>query len=129
MIKREIALKQYGWIIVCFIGYSTENAVYLCQELSKIGCTGKAVSEAYNHFIKDAHDCGLTYSNVIERKSLVAIGNANDQANIVNTIAHEMFHVVAHICGKDNIDMQGEEPCYIMGELCEKVFKELELWI
>ena len=38
-------------------------------------------------------------------------------------IGHELFHVVAHVCGNDGIDMQEEEPCYIIGELCEKITK------
>lgn len=30
---------------------------------------------------------------------------------------------VAHICEQDGIDMLSEEPCYMMGSLCEKFFK------
>lgn len=36
---------------------------------------------------------------------------------------HELLHVVAHICEQDGIDMMSEEPCYMMGSLCEKFFK------
>lgn len=43
--------------------------------------------------------------------------------SIINTIGHEFLHVVAHICEQDGIDMLSEEPCYMMGSLCEKFFK------
>ena len=67
----------------------------------------------------------MTYSNVAERKSVVAVG-ASEAADVVNTIGHELLHVVAHICEKDGIDMLSEEPCYILGQLCEELFKNLK---
>lgn len=66
---------------------------------------------------------GLTYSNLSERKSVLAIGKCESDGSIINTIGHELLHVVAHICEQDGIDMLSEEPCYIMGSLCERFFK------
>lgn len=37
--------------------------------------------------------------------------------------AYEHLHVAAHICEQDGIDMMSEEPCYIMGSLCERFFQ------
>lgn len=82
--------------------------------------------EAYGHLSKDSGDRGLTYSNVRERRSVVAVGKSLDRASIMNTIGHELLHVVAHICNNDEIDMQSEEPCYIMGELCERLFNSIK---
>lgn len=123
MICREIRLERYGWSVMCFIGYTAADAMYLCQHLVKIGCRGDALKEAYNHLLEDGNERGLTYSNINERISVVAIGESHDRANMVNTIGHELLHVVAHISSTDDIDMQGEEPCYVIGELCEKIFK------
>ena len=68
-------------------------------------------------------DRGLTYSNLSERRSVLAIGECESDGSIINTIGHELLHVVAHICEQDGIDMLSEEPCYMMGSLCEKFFK------
>lgn len=125
MIKREIALKHYEWTVHLYIGYTEAESIYLCQRLAAIGCRGKALSDAHAHFVRGGEDRGLTYSNINERNSVVAIGASETEGSIVNTIGHELLHVVAHICEKESIDMFSEEPCYILGELCEKLFKEL----
>lgn len=122
MTKCDVYLEKYKWSVTCFIGYEPEDAVFLCQQLASIGCKDGAIREAYEHLSQGSSERGLTYSNVEERRSIVAIGRSSSQADMVNTIGHELFHVVAHICGKDEIDMQSEEPCYIMGSLCEEFF-------
>lgn len=122
MICREIRLERYGWSVMCFIGYTNDNTSVICRTLESMECKDDALNSAYEHLSKDSGDRGLTYSNVKERRSVVAIGKSQSNASIVNTIGHELFHVVAHICSTDGIEVQSEEPCYIMGELCEQLF-------
>lgn len=123
MIRRIIQLPKYDWSIVCFIGYQSPDADEIYHALSDIGCNGNPLSEAYEHLIKESADRGLTYSNLSERKSILAIGKCESDASIINTIGHELLHVVAHICEQYGIDMLSEEPCYIMGSLCEQFFR------
>lgn len=123
MMRRVIQLPKYDWSIVCFIGYQQHDAYEICHALSDIGCNGNPLSEAYEHLSKESVDRGLTYSNLSERRSVLAIGECEFNGSIINTICHELLHVVAHICEQYGIDMMSEEPCYIMGSLCEKFFK------
>ena len=123
MMRREIYLPKHEWSIVCFIGYHPHDADEICHALSDIGCNGNPLSEACEHLTKKSVDRGLTYSNLSERRSVLAIGKCESDGSIINTIGHELLHVVAHICEQDGIDMMSEEPCYMMGSLFEKFFK------
>ena len=67
----------------------------------------------------------LTYANVKDKVSIVTVGHSEEESEMVNTIRHELLHVTAHICEAYDIDMSGEQACYIMGELCERIFKKL----
>lgn len=122
MIKRDIWLREYDWCVVLHIGYTMRDAVIICSELEAIGCKGSALADAHKHLLSGSNDSGLTYSNVQRRVSVVAVGASERQCSVANTIGHELFHVVAHICEQDDIDMLGEKSCYIMGRLCEDVF-------
>ena len=102
------------------------SADEICHALSDIGCNGNPLSEAYEHLIKESTDRGLTYSNLSGRRSVLAIGECKSDGSIINTIGHELLHVVAHICEQDGIDMMSEEPCYIMGGLCEQLFQVVQ---
>ena len=74
MMRRVIELPKYDWSIVCFIGYQSPDADEICHALSDIGCNGNPLSEAYEHLTKESVDRGLTYSNLSERRSVLAIG-------------------------------------------------------
>ena len=126
MMRREIYLPKHEWSIVCFIGYHPHDADEICHALSYIGCNGNPLSEAYEHLTKESKDRGLTYSNLLERRSVLAIGECESDGSIINTIGHELLHVVSHICEQDGIDMLSEEPCYIMGSLCEQLFQVVQ---
>ena len=114
MIRRDIRLDKYDWDVRCFIGYDSGDAVHLCNELMTIGCGSEATSKAYRHFIGGGESRGLTYSNVKDKVSVVTIGHSEEESEIT-----------AHICEAYDIDMSGEQACYIMGELCERIFKKL----
>lgn len=123
MTARRIVLDKYDWEARLFVGYEREDAACLCQELAAIGCRDEALRSAYAHLSSGGEGSGLTYSNVRERVSVVAVGASAERGDMANTMGHELLHVVAHICGQDGIGMQGEEACYMMGELCEGVFR------
>lgn len=125
MIKSEIHLDQYRWSITCFIGYTSDDTDEICHALENIGCNDHSLESAYRHLSLSSDERGLTYSNVGKRESVVAVGASDNKGNLVNTIGHELLHVVAHICDNDGIEMQSEHPCYIMGELCQKIFESI----
>ena len=121
MISQEIYLEKYDWTVLVYYGADLGKADEVCNTLEKIGCSEKAVGEAREHFLHGSENAGLTYSNTAERKSVVAISRTTSGEEFVNTVAHEMFHVVCHICGALGIDLNSEEPCYLMGWLCQSV--------
>ena len=122
MTRHEIRLEHDRWSVTCFIGYHADaDTDEISRALEGIGCTGQALLEARRHLAKDSENRGLTYSNVRGRESVVAVGRSGDLASGVNSIAHELLHVVQHVCEQDGISMTGEEACYMMGELCERV--------
>lgn len=123
MTRHEIRLEHGRWSVTCFIGYHADaDTDEISRALEGMGCTGEALLEAQRHLAKDSEDRGLTYSNVRGRESVVAVGRSGDLASGINTIAHELLHVVQHVCEQDGISMTGEDACYMMGELCERVF-------
>lgn len=121
MTSQEIYIERYSWNIHIFYDVCRRDADYICGSLVQMGCTGKAVKDAREHFLRGGENTGLTYSNMMARESIVAIGRATSCKELVNTIAHELFHVVTHICETDGIDMTTEEPCYIMGWLFQSI--------
>lgn len=140
-IKTDLLYFKYAPILVMLFRwysvsqfYDNKMEITLWYHFSKKMCEW-AVSLMYKYdssykrdvsvsfWDKEKVDRGLTYSSLSERRSVLAIGKCESDGSIINTIGHELLHVVAHICEQDGIDMLSEEPCYMMGSLCEKFFK------
>lgn len=121
MIRQNIYLEKYEWsVIVCHVS-KPEEVDEAIDLLASIDCKGKPLMEAYDHMSAETPNSGLTYTNVDKRTSVVIIGKATSEGEYINSLTHEMFHVVAHVCKHLGIDMQGEEPCYLMGWLCQSI--------
>lgn len=121
MIRQDVYLEKYDWdVMVCHVSCK-EDADEAMDLLSSVGCKGKPLLDAYDHISVDGMNKGLTYTNVDKRVSVVIISKASSEGEYINSLAHEMFHVVAHVCGFLGLDMQGEEPCYLMGWLLQSV--------
>lgn len=121
MIKQEIYLEKYDWnVIVCHVA-NQEDVDEAMDLLSSIDCKGQPLLDAYDHISTDSSNKGLTYTNVSKKTSVVLICKSTSEGEYINSLTHEMFHVVAHICNHLGIDIQGEEPCYLMGWLCQSI--------
>lgn len=115
-ISRKVRLESS-----CVYGLESSDTDEVCNSLVQIGCTEKAVESAREHCLRGMPNTGLTYSNLAGRKSVVAVSRTTTEYEFVNTVTHEMFHVVTHICESLGIDLKDEEPCYMMGWLCQAV--------
>lgn len=121
MIEQEIYLEKYDWnVIVCHVA-NQENVDEAMDLLSSIDCKGQPLLDAYDHISTNTPNKGLTYTNVSKNTSVVLICKSTSEGEYINSLTHEMFHVVEHICNHLGIDMQGEEPCYLMGWLCQSI--------
>lgn len=118
MITLKRVLEEYDWQLTVVLGVTHEEEDIIYGMLVQIGCTEENSDEACKH-ICDGDDRGLTYSNIKERITLVITSQNSNRGEFVNTITHEMFHVVSHICEAYGIDMKSERPCYLMGNLCQ----------
>lgn len=106
MIKQEIYLEKYDWnVIVCHVA-NQEDVDEAMDLLSSIDCKGQPLLDAYDHISTDSSNKGLTYTNVSKKTSVVLICKSTSEGEYINSLTHEMFHVVAHICNHLEIDMQ-----------------------
>ena len=56
------------------------------------------------------------------RKTVVVIGWTASKAEYMNSLSHEMLHVVQHISEQFLVNMYGEEVCYLLGGLVKATF-------
>ena len=76
--------------------------------LRDVGCSGIPLKDACNLVLEGEANKGITYSNVDNRKTVVVIGWTSSRSEHMNSLSHEMLHVVQHISEVFMINMYGE---------------------
>ena len=89
--------QQDGFIFNRFYADTSFNAMKVRRYLRDLGCSGIPLEDACNLVLEGEPNKGITYSNVDTRKTVVVIGWATSKEEYMNSLSHEMLHVVQHI--------------------------------
>ena len=119
MTEQEIYLERYDWTVHVMYDVHSKDSMNVRRHLRDLGCSGIPLEDACNLVLKGEPNKGITYSNVDTRKTVVVIGWTSTKAEYMNSLSHEMLHVVQHISEHFLINMYGEEVCYLLGGLVQ----------
>lgn len=119
MTEQEIYLERYDWTVHVMYDVRSRDAMMVRRCLRDLGCSSIPLEDACNLVLGGEANKGITYSNVGVRKSVVVIGWSTSKGEYMNSLSHELLHVVQHIADAFLLDMQGEEVCYLMGGLMQ----------
>ena len=68
-------------------------------------------------------DTGFTYTDFINKRSIVGIAPTTSQEQFFNTLVHEAKHVQSHICYYYDVPEDGEDAAYLIGYLVQKMHR------
>lgn len=123
MTEQEIYIDRYDWTVHVMYDVHSKDSMKVRRHLRDLGCSGIPLEDASNLVLEGEPNKGITYSNVDVRKSVVVIGWATSKAEHMNSLSHEMLHVVQHISEQFLINMYGEEACYLLGWLVQACYR------
>lgn len=123
MICQRIFLKKYNWKLVVLYNAKETDSDNIKNILSEICNDEYTINKSVRYIAKGEYNTGFIYSNYISKASLIVIGKATSKQQFINTIAHEANHLQSHIATVYNLDEKGEEVCYLIGNIIEKMFK------
>lgn len=123
MIKDEFVI--YDWKVVILYECSCDDIDYIIETLTDINCPNKYIKEALNNLETCNLNIGLTYSNVALQSSVIVVNKTSSFAQLINTIAHEYYHLICHISKFLEIEDE-EELAYLNGDLNMRSYKLIE---
>ena len=124
MTAQYIQLGDRGWRVLVYYNVDKYDFVEVADSLLQIDCSKQDIKKALNVLRKK--NSGFTFSNSDYKMSIVAIGEATDIGQFVNTSIHEAKHVQSHICQYYCIQENSEEAAYLIGHLVHRMYKMLE---
>lgn len=127
MIHCAIYLDRQRWKLSLYILEECGEGAEVAESLANVGCRGNDLSEALNVIHSCSHNVGLTYSNTDKRNSVIMVGLQENPSEFINTLFHEVHHVVCHISNKDGISIDSEQSAYIAGDIGEAIYNMLSM--
>lgn len=106
----------YNWNVTILYECSCDDIDFIIQTLKEINCPYKFIKEALNNLQSCDLNIGLTYSNIALKSSVIVINKTSSFSQLINTIAHEYFHLICHISKALEIDDE-ETLAYLNGDL------------
>lgn len=121
--RLRLDIARYGWTVDVFLAVQPRHALAVEKALTDIGCDDGYLQQARTLLQAGELDRGLTYSNIAERRSVVVVGQSSSASEFVNSLTHELHHLVAHVCEGVGVDLASEEACYLAGGLSALVYE------
>lgn len=121
MLRQRIFIPRYGWTVIVYYDSNRHNADDILAELYEAGADDATLRKAERNLYGGLPDTGLTYSNAVERISIMVLSHSSSKAEFANTWVHEINHCGKHIAIANGLDCNSESPSYIAGELAREM--------
>ena len=115
----------YNWRVTILYECTCDDIDFIIETLKEINCPNKYIKEALNNLESCSLDIGLTYSNTKLKSSIIVINKTSSFSQLINTVAHEYYHLICHLQKTLEIDDE-EELAYLNGDLNMRSYKFIE---
>lgn len=123
MLRQTIKIPKYSWRVVIFYDARPADAYRIEDILLDMDCPDRHIDKAMRLLKSGEPNQGFTYSQHRSRETIIVIGHADNLAEYLNSMSHELTHLKMAICSHFSIDPYGEEAAYLSGDL-EQVIAE-----
>lgn len=128
MIRQElnITVKGKKWHVTAFYPVTRYHVNEIMHTLRDLGCDGYSLKRAYMNLATGQVNNGLTFSNFFSRESVVVFAISTSPEQYFNLIVHELHHLSVHVAVANGLDLEGEETCYINGDIAQMMFPTIK---
>ena len=118
----------YNWEVTVLYECTCDDINFIIDTLQDINCPNKYIKEALHNLQTCNLNIGLTYSNTQLQSSVIVVNKTSSFSQLINTVAHEYYHLICHISKILEIEDE-EELAYLNGDLNMRsynIIKKLE---
>lgn len=115
MLFRRTNIRQ--WEIRFYFSFDTYDKERIIRALIWAGAPNSIIDNVSENIEAGRLDEGFTYSNPLDRKSVVGIGMTSSGPEFLNSFVHEVFHLSQDIAVADGISLVGEDIAYLAGDI------------
>lgn len=125
MKHQKIYIPNYDWIVDVYYDTTPKDAATIIKKIRALGCPIEGILRTYEQLSSGILNNGFTYSNKALKQSVVSLGRTSSFAQFLNSFVHELHHLATHIATTVNMPLDGEEICYLSGDIAQTMYPVL----
>lgn len=120
MIRQRIYLPTEQWHVTAYYAVTHYDVDEIIRTMQDAGARDADLGRTYDNLSSSNLNTGLCYSG--NHQSVLVISVASSPKQFFNSLFHEIHHLASHIGDRIGYDLQGEEVCYLAGEIAERMY-------
>lgn len=125
MRRFDIDIERIGWRMHVYVGVHCLDAGEILSRLEGMGCSSSELARAREALTACRYNTGMTYSFLASGESVLVVGLTSSSREFFNSVTHEIMHQAVHISSRLGLDLEGEDPCYLAGEIAGKMYSRV----
>ena len=124
MIRSSFHIRVNGepWFITIFLPVTRYHVKEIMDTLYNIGINKENYTIALENLTSGKVNNGITYSSIEHRATVSVWAMATSPAEYFNLIVHELHHLSVQIASMNGLDLEGEDVCYINGDIAQYLY-------
>lgn len=119
MIEREVHIQH--WTALFLFSFDPQDAEDIEDALLWADAPHSIIATVRSNVLAGRLNEGFCYSNPLLRRTVYAIGKASSGPQVLDSIVHEIIHIVQHIGQADGLDPYGEQVAYLGGNISREI--------
>lgn len=125
----DVYIRRCRWWVRIYYAVTYYRTERILSDLNSIDCNEAIYRKAKLHLRRGDLDTGFTYTNKRYRRSIVVVGISSSPAQFINSLEHELRHLVDDISDACGVDTHGEEVAYLTGDLNALLFDDIHSFV
>ena len=117
-----VLVSNRHWYIDFYIQEHENESDIMIQALRDAGINEENLRVAESNLLSGNVNNGITFSNPHNRKSVSIIGITISPESFIGLLAHELHHLSVQIATSNGLDLEGEDVCYINGDIAQYLY-------
>lgn len=119
MVVRKIRISH--WAVLFLFSYDAHNLEDIEEALLWADAPDSIIEDVRRKVLAGRLDEGFTYSDPSLRRTVYAVGKSSSGPEVLDSVVHEIIHIVQHVALEDGMDMYSEDVAYLGGDISRAI--------
>lgn len=124
MITLKYYIPKYDWDLILFIDVDVGDIKNIIRHLHFLYADNNIVNKLINN-IRSGKNCAITITNRLLQQTVISVNKTTSDKELVNSIVHEVEHLVCNIIDKYNIKYNSEYTAYLIGNIVAEIYDDM----